>query len=82
MATGGNVSGVRATDAWVLCEIPRPLSASMQRPLKRKLDAYLGRVCVSTDNPVTMRRAADAFFDRVIANGSSASVYVAPLEMP
>jgi hypothetical protein len=47
---------------------------------------YWGHVCVFPDSPVTMSWAAGLgprrIFDRAIANGRSASVCVASLEMP
>jgi hypothetical protein len=45
----------------------------------------LGQVCVSTDGPITMRRAGGPgtrrIFDRTDANGCSTSICVVPLEM-
>jgi hypothetical protein len=44
VASGGNVSGIRATGVWDLREERRSLGAAAERPPRRKLGAYLGRI--------------------------------------
>jgi hypothetical protein len=58
--------------------------ATVKRLHRRKLGAYLGRVCVSAAQicvgPLGMGTCA--FFDRAVTNSRSASVCVATLEIP
>jgi hypothetical protein len=57
-----------------------------ERPRRCIQGAYLGQVCVSADDPITLRRAAREGARRIFGQSgrkrSSSSVCVAPLEMP
>jgi hypothetical protein len=76
--------GYRVTAYRTRMHPTRSLSATARRPQRRKPSAYLGQVCVAADGPVyvaALDQNPDAFSVCADANGSSTSVYVAPLEM-
>jgi hypothetical protein len=47
----------------------RVVSPTVERPRRRKPDAYLGQVCVSTDNMVTLHRPAGSVARRISGHG-------------